>query len=98
MTRQELEAITPESVLSEFHIAMLTPYAVKVYLAVWRIMAERSQTAVQASDEVISIKARVPMRLIAAARSELSHAGLLELTPDDKEVLYRYVESEESAH
>jgi hypothetical protein len=95
VTRKELEEITPESVLSEFHLAMLSPNAVKVYVAVWKFMSERNQTAVRVSDDAVSLKARVQVIFIPDAQRELAMAGLLELLPGDYETQYGYVEQDD---
>jgi hypothetical protein len=95
MTRKEIEEITPESVLSEFHLAMLSQNAQKLYLAVWKIMAERGQTLVRASDDLVSVKSRVELKFIPAAQVELARSGLLELLPGDYETQYGYVEQDD---
>jgi hypothetical protein len=92
LNEEEIKRITPEEILSEYHRALLSPDATKIYAAIWYKMRFNNTTIEYFADEKLSIKARVPLNRIPAARSELSAAGLLEMTPYHEGVQYRFLE------
>jgi hypothetical protein len=92
--QKSLNSTKIEDVLSEFHRAILSPDAQKLFLAVWFKMARSASSEAWFSDEQASIKARVMIQRIPAARAELLDAGLVTVRKGSLQVLYSYVEQD----
>jgi hypothetical protein len=97
-TRDQISKTLPEQILSEFHREVLSQDAIKLFEAVWFRMAYSGVTQIRMADDQVSIRARVPLHRIAAAQSELSAAGLLEIDPFDQEVRYGFIDDEDEAN
>jgi hypothetical protein len=96
MIRDEIEKVTADQILTAEHLASLSPNAVKLYLGVWKLMAERGESTVRAKDDLVSRRGRLLLQFIPAAQSELARAGLLILLPGANETSYEYVELDDS--
>jgi len=92
--QKSLNSTTIEDVLSEWHIAMLSEHAQKVFLALWFGMARNVSTEAWFSDEQLSVKARVILQRIPAARAELVNAGLVTIHKGNLQWKYSYVEQD----
>jgi hypothetical protein len=85
-------AIKIEDVLSEFHCSMLSDNAKTVYLAVWYRMKNKGRVQAWFDDAEISWRARVILKHIPAAKSELINIGLLECWQGHSQWSYDFVE------
>jgi hypothetical protein len=86
-----------EELLSPFHREVLSKNAVKLYEAVWKRMANRNVSVLWMFNDEASCRARVLLKDIAGAQSELSRAGLMWLTPGDGgQTHYRFVVDDEA--
>lgn len=92
MTKAEIQAVTPEQILGEFHLEVLSPNAIKLYTGVWLVMRERNSTETWIPDDTVSRKSRLLLKYVPAAQSELARAGLLEMVPGDGQTRYQYVD------
>jgi hypothetical protein len=78
--------------LSYYHRQLLTPNAVRLYVAIWFRMGSRNATQVWLTDEEASCRARIPLQDIPGAQSELARTRLLELFPQDGQMRYTFVD------
>jgi hypothetical protein len=85
-------AAHPEEVLSPRHLETLSPNAVRLYGSVWSRMKHKNDTVAWFNDTEASIKARIAIGFIPAARAELVNAGLLEVWAGTEQWKYSYVE------
>src|ERR1700685_2210852 len=76
--QSEVRQLTAEEILSEYHRQLLSPSAVRLYVAVWFRMGSRNATEVWLSDEDASCRARILLKDIPAAQSELAKAKLMD--------------------
>ena len=90
VNQKSLNSTKIEDVLSEWHIEILSAHAQKMFLALWFKMARNAATEAWFSDEQISIKARVLLQFIPAARAELVNAGLVTIHKGKLQWLYTY--------
>jgi hypothetical protein len=90
--QREVRQLTAEEILSEYHRQLLSPSAVRLYVAVWFRMGSRNATEVWLTDEDASCRARVLLEDIPAAQSELANARLMELVPGDGKTRYTFVD------
>ena len=91
--QSEVRQLTAEDVLSEYHRKLLSPNAVRrLYVAVWFRMRSRNATEVWLTDEDASCRARILLKDIPAAQSELATARLMELVSCDGQTRYTFVD------
>jgi hypothetical protein len=57
--QREVRQLTAEEILSEYHRQLLSPSAVRLYVAVWFRMGSRNATEVWLTDEDASCRARI---------------------------------------
>src|SRR5271154_3855332 len=93
--QSEVGQLTAEEILSEYHRQLLSPNAVRLYVAVWFRMGSRNATEVWLTDEDASSRARILLKDIPAAQSELAKARLMELVSGDGQTRYTFVEDPE---
>ena len=93
--QREVRQLTAEEILSEYHRQLLSPSAVRLYVAVWFRMGSRNATEVWLTDEDASCRARVLLEDIPAAQSELAKARLMEIVPGDGQTRYTFVDDPE---
>lgn len=93
----EYKQVAPEEILSEFHLARLSPNAVKVYSAIWNRMAYKGVDQLWLDDADLSIRARISIQLIPAIQTKLARSGLMRLVPGTSKVLYEFVENPDDA-
>jgi hypothetical protein len=70
-------AVGINSILSPWHQEILSDKAQKVFIAIWHRMRNSGRAEVWLDDETLSIRARVLLPYVAAARTELLNVGLL---------------------
>jgi hypothetical protein len=70
--QSEVRQLTAEDILSEYHRKLLSPNAVRLYVAVWFRMGSRNATEIWLTDEDASCRARILLQDIPAAQSELA--------------------------
>jgi hypothetical protein len=93
--QREARQLTAEEILSEYHRELLSPNAVRLYVAIWFRMGSRNATEIWLSDEDASCRARILLKDIPAAQSELVTARLMELVPGDGQTRYTFVDDPE---
>ena len=84
--------LTAKDILSEYHRQLLSPGAVRLYVAVWFRMGSRNATEVWLTDQDASCRARILLKDIPAAQSELAKARLMEIVPGDGQTRYTFVD------
>jgi hypothetical protein len=94
INQKSLNSTRIEDVLSEWHQEILSPDAQRMFLAIWFGMARNASTECWFSDEQASIKARVVLQRIPAARAELVNAGLVTVRRGQLQWLYGYIEQQ----
>ena len=87
-----LNSATINDVLSAWHRAILSERSQTMFLALWFKMARNESTEAWFSDEQISIKARIQIQFVPAARAELVNAGLVRIHKGQSQWKYTYVE------
>ena len=92
VNQQSLNSATIKNVLSEWHQEILSERAQKMFLALWFKMARNASTEAWFSDEQISIKARILLQFVPAARAELVNARLVTIRKGSTQWRYTYVE------
>ena len=95
--QSEVRQLTAEDILSEYHRKLLSPNAVRLYVAVWFRMGSRNATEIWLTDEDASCRARILPQDIPAAQSELAQATLMEIVPGDGQTRYTFVDDPEHA-
>jgi hypothetical protein len=95
--QSEVRQLTAEEILSEYHRKLLSPNAVRLYVAVWFRMGSRNATEIWLTDEDASCRARILLQDIPAAQSELAKARLMEIVPGDGQTRYTFVDDPEHA-
>jgi|ERR1700730_4478313 len=95
--QSEVRQLTAEDILSECHRKLLSPNAVRLYVAVWFRMGSRNATEIWLTDEDASCRARILLQDIPAAQSELAKATLMEIVPGDGQTRYTFVDDPEHA-
>jgi hypothetical protein len=85
-----------DDILSLWHREILSSNAIKAYTAIWHRMRSAGSTEVLLTDEQVSIRARVLLQYVSAARTELVSAGLLSALKGALEWRYSYVDQPES--
>src|ERR1700722_3995806 len=75
VNRPSSHSITIRDVLSDWHREILREKAQKMFLALWFKMRRNRSTEAWFSDEQISIKAKILIQFVPAARAELVTAG-----------------------
>jgi hypothetical protein len=93
--RDRIEATTPEQIMYPEDLAMLSPAAIRLFCGLWRIMAERQQSAVRLPDETASIRGRVLMKDLQDAKDELVRVGLLTILSTEKKDVMSYQYNED---
>jgi hypothetical protein len=93
--QSEAKQLTAEEILSEHHRQLLGPHAVRLYVAVWFRMRSRNATEVWLTDEDASCRARILLKDIPSAQSELAQARLLELVSGEGQTRYTFVDDPE---
>ena len=83
--QSEVRQLTAEEILSEYPRKLLSPNAVRLYVAAWFRMGSRNATE-------ISCRARILLQDIPAAQSELAKARLMEIVPGDGQTRYTFVD------
>jgi hypothetical protein len=84
----------PEEILSLWHLEILSKDAVKLFVAVWEKMHERNITEIWMDDVIASRRARVALKDIPAAQSELARARLFGMIPGIAKVRYTFEDTE----
>jgi hypothetical protein len=77
--------------LSESHQEMLSLPAQIVYCTVLQLLKYRNAQSIWMNDAEISRRSRVLIQFIPGAQTELARAGLLFLTPGEKQVRYELI-------
>jgi hypothetical protein len=95
--QSEVRQLTAEDILSECHRKLLSPNAVRLYVAVWFRMGSRNATEIWLTDEDASCRARILLQDIPAAQSELAKTTLMEIVPGDGQTRYTFVDDPERA-
>ena len=95
--QSEVRQLTAEEILSEYHRKLLSPNAVRLYVAAWFRMGSRNATEIWLNDEDASCRARILLQDIPAAQSELAKARLMEIVPGDEQTRYTFVDDPEHA-
>jgi len=90
--QSEVRQLTAEEILSEYDRQLLSPNAVRLYVAVWFRMRSRNATEIWLTDEDVSCRSRVLFADIPSAQSELAKARLLELVRGDGQTRYTFVD------
>jgi hypothetical protein len=70
-----------EQPLSEFHLALLSAAAARVYGIIWGQMNFKGATVFWMSDAELSRRSRVTLQHLPAVKTELSSARLLVIKP-----------------
>ena len=86
--QSEVRELTAEEILSECHRKLLSPNAIRLYVAVWFRMRSRNAMEIWLTDEDASCRARILLKDIPAAQSELAKARLMELVPHDGNAIH----------
>jgi hypothetical protein len=94
VNQKSLNSTAIKDVLSEWHRAILSDRSQKMFLALWFRMARNASTEAWFSDEQISIKARILIQFVPAARAELVNAGLVTIRKGSTQWQYGYVEQD----
>ena len=89
--QSEVKKLTAEDILSYYQRQLLTPNAVRLYVAVWFRMGSRNATQVWLTDDEASCRPRIPLLDIPGAQSELARTRLLKLFPGDGQMRYTFV-------
>ena len=90
VTETKYVARKPEELLSPSDLATLSKTAVKVYTAVWNLMAFRKVNQIWAYDHELKRRALVSTNELYSAQTELSKAGLLSITFGTAQTLYSF--------
>ena len=95
--QSEVRQLNAAGILSEYHRKLLSPNAVRLYVAVWFRMGSRNATEIWLTDEDASCRARILLQDVPAAQSELAKAKLMEIVPGDGQTRYAFVDDPEHA-
>jgi hypothetical protein len=96
------QKIMPDQPLSEWHLALLSAAAARVYGIIWGQMNFKGATVFWMSDAELSRRSRVTLQNLPAVKTELSSARLLVIKPGQPGqpspmTRYEFVESPDGA-
>ena len=79
MTREEIQAVQPEEILSPFHRSLLSQHAVKLFVELWYHSAFKNMNVSVMDNKQAAGRIRIPYERLQAAQEELINRGLMKI-------------------
>jgi hypothetical protein len=92
LTKEEIKALRPEEILSEFHRSLLSRHAAQLFVEIWYHSALRNKNVSVVDDDQASGRARIPYQLLQTAQHELVQQGLMKIDRLNACARYEFLE------